>query len=284
MKSSDGARDAGAQVAPASHRRPARRTHRPRVFGGGAQYRRGAAPSGRLLGAVAGVRRPGDSGQRRLHGPRQLGHGPARRRSVQVRAVVGGRPGQPDGHLHAGDLRPPGRGDREGPRPMLPRLVSPVDPLAQLADERGGHWRLRPGGGARQRRRPQPAVPHSAALGGHHHGPGRVAAAGLATVRDADDRGRGPAAGRDHRRVLLHRDFRSPADPAQLPGDGTGPGHAALSASGDDVRGHRHHRGHRHAPQPVPALGPGAEPQAAEGRTVHSPRHPLQHHRLDRRP
>ena len=30
----------------------------------------------------------------------------------------------------------------QGPRPMLPRLVSQVDPLAQLADERGGHRRL----------------------------------------------------------------------------------------------------------------------------------------------
>jgi len=39
-------------------------------------------------------------------------------------------------------------GDREGPRPMLPRVVSHVDSLAQLADERGGHWRLRPGGSA----------------------------------------------------------------------------------------------------------------------------------------
>ena len=48
--------------------------------------------------------------------------------------------------------------------------------------------------------------------------------------------------------------------------------------------GHRHHRGHRHAPQPVLALGPGSDPQAGEGRTVHSPRHPLQHDRLDRWP
>ena len=30
------------------------------------------------------------------------------------------------------------------------------------------------------------------------------------------------AAGRDHRRLLLHRDFRSPADPAQLSGNGRG--------------------------------------------------------------
>ncbi len=30
----------------------------------------------------------------------------------------------------------------QGSRPMLPRLVSAMDALAQLADERSGHWRL----------------------------------------------------------------------------------------------------------------------------------------------
>ncbi len=146
----------------------------PPLAGGDAQFRRGAAPSGRLLGAVAGVRRAGDSGQRRLHGSRQLGDGPARRRSVQIRALVGGRTSQPHGHLHAGDFRPFGRSNRQGPRAVLPRLVSAVDPLAQLADERSGDWRLRPGGGARERRSPQLAVPYPAAVGGHHHWPGRA--------------------------------------------------------------------------------------------------------------
>ena len=159
-----------------------------------------------------------------------------------------------------------------------------LDPLAQLADERSGHWRLRPGGSAGQCGRAQPAVPYPAALGGHHHRLGRAAAAGPAALWDAHHRGRRPAADRDHRRVLLHRDFRSPADPAQLSGDGTGAGVAALSSSGDVVRRHRHHRRDRDAPQPVPALGPGAEPPVAEGRTVHSARHPVQHHRFRRRP
>ena len=36
-----------------------------------------------------GVLGAGDPGQRRLHGPRQLGHRPARRRPVQVRAACG---------------------------------------------------------------------------------------------------------------------------------------------------------------------------------------------------
>ena len=65
--------------------------------------------------------------------------------------------------------------------------------------------------------------------------------------------------------LLLHRDFRAPADPAQLSGDGTRPRLSRPSASRDDLRRHRHHRRHRDAPQPVPALGPGAKPQVAEG-------------------
>ena len=38
----------------------------------------------------------------------------------------------------------------------------------------------------------------------------------------------------------------------------------SLCAGRDAVRRHRHHRRHRDAAQSVPALGPGAEPQAAE--------------------
>ena len=81
----------------------------------------------------------------------------------------------------------------------------------------------------------------------------------------ADHRGDRAAAGSDHRGLLLHRDFYSPADPTQLPGNGPRPVHAEPAPGRDALRGHRHHRGHRHAAQPVPALGPGAEPQVAEG-------------------
>ena len=45
--------------------------------------------------------------------------------------------------------------------------------------------------------------------------PRRVAAAGAAGLRHADHRGRRPGAGRDHRRLLLHRDLRPAADPAR---------------------------------------------------------------------
>src|ERR1035438_10673022 len=66
---------------------------------------------------------------------------------------MGGRTCQPDGDLHAGDLRQARCSNGEGSRSMLPRLVSEVDALAQLVDERSCHRRLRPGRGARKCRR-----------------------------------------------------------------------------------------------------------------------------------
>ena len=164
-------------------------------------------------------------------------------------------------------------------RDWYPRL----DALAELALVRGGHRRLRPGRSARQRRGAQPAVPYPAVLGGHHHRLRRAAPAGPAALRDADDRGGRRRAGGDHRRLLLHRDLRAARRPAP-----TSPRWAwrwfvpSLRQAGDARRGHRHHRGDGDAAQPVPALGPGAEPQAGKGRALGAPRHPLQHHRLDR--
>ena len=76
--------------------------------------------------------------------------------------------------------------------------------------------------------------------------------------------------------------FVLPPDPPQLSRDGAGLVLADFRASGNDRGGHRHHRGHRHAPQLVPALGPGSNPQAGEGREVHSARPAVQHHRLGR--
>ena len=142
--------------------------------------------------------------------------------------LVGGRGRQPDGDLHAGHCRAPRRGDRQGPGAVLPRLVSRLDALAQLADERNGHRRLRPGGGSGQRRGHQPAVSHPAAVGRHHHRPRRASAAGFAALWHAQDRGRGAGAGGDHRDLLLHRDLRSAADAAQFPRNGTRPGRAPL--------------------------------------------------------
>ena len=61
-------------------------------------------------------------------------------------------------------------------------------------------------------------------------GVGRAAAAGVAAVRHADHRGHRAAAGGDHRRLLLHRNFRPAADAAQLSGNGAGDDHARAFA------------------------------------------------------
>ena len=54
-------------------------------------------------------------------------------------------------------------------------------------------------------------------------------ALGPAAVRHADHRGRRAAAGGHHLGLLLHRDFRPAANPAELLRDGTGPGESELS-------------------------------------------------------
>ncbi len=109
-------------------------------------------------------------------------------------------------------------------------------------------------------------------------------ALGPAAVRHADHRGRRAAAGGNHLGLLLHRDFRPSANATELFRDGAGPGESEPRPRGHARLGHRHHWGHGHAAQPLLALGPGSDPQAGEGRTVHSPRHPLQHDRLGRGP
>ena len=112
--------------------------------------------------------------------------------------------------------------DRQRPGPMLPRLVSRVDALAQLADERS--WPSAPAIWPKCWAAPWPSTCCSIFhfLGRHHHRLGRAAAAGHAAVRHAHHRSHRAAAGRDHRRLLLHRDFRPAADAAQLSGDGPG--------------------------------------------------------------
>ena len=95
-----------------------------------------------------------------------------------------------------------------------------VDALAQLAVQRVGGRRLRSGRSAGQRSRSQPDVSHSAVVGGDHHRARRPAAAGSAGLRHADHRSHRAAAGRHHRSLLLHRNFRSAADQAQFYGTG----------------------------------------------------------------
>ena len=96
-------------------------------------------------------------------------------------------------------------------------------PLAQLAALRTRHCRLRPGRGARQRRGHQPALPGIplfwAVLITAFDVLLLLALQGLGMrFIEADHSG----AGRHHRRLLLHRDFRAAADASRLPGDGAG--------------------------------------------------------------
>ena len=133
---------------------------------------------GRILAAVAGLRRARHPGQRRLHGPGNWGTdlqggaqfkygllwvvGLASLMAIFMQ-VIAARLGVVTGK----DLA-------QCCRDWYPAL----DALAQLAVLRSGHRRLRPGRGARQRRGAEPDVPHPAALGGDHHRAGRAAAAG----------------------------------------------------------------------------------------------------------
>ena len=59
------------------------------VAGGAARHGAGAAGRRRLLAADAGLRRPGVPRQRRLHGPRQLGHRPQGRGAATATACSG---------------------------------------------------------------------------------------------------------------------------------------------------------------------------------------------------
>ena len=227
----------------------------------------GAARAGGLLGAVAGLRRSRDPGERRLHGSRQLGHRPARRGAVQVRPALGvGLASLMAIFMQVIAARlgvVTGKDLAQCCRDWYPR----VDALAQLADERSGDRRLRPGRSAGQRRRSQPALPHSAALGRHHHRAGRAPACwrlqsfGMRTIEAV---------------VLLLvatiavcyfiEIFVLPQTKPSFLEMGARTDHAALSAGRNALRRHRHHWSDGDAAQPVPAFGAGAEPQAAEGR------------------
>ena len=104
-------------------------------------------------------------------------------------------------------------------------------------------------------------------------GLGRAAAAGAAAVRDADDRGGGrwcwwrPSACATSSKFSCCR-RRSPAFLEM----GRALFRPSLRQAGMIVRRHRHHRRDGHAAQSLSALGPGAEPQAAEGRSLHAQR------------
>ena len=230
-------------------------------------------PPGRFLAAVAGLRRAGDSGQRGLHGPGKLGHRPAGRRASSNTALlwVVALASLMAIFLQVISARL-GRGDRQGPGPVLPRWYPAVDALAELAALRDGHRRVRSGRGAGQRGGAQPPVSTSRCSGRSSSRRWtccccwRLQRFGMRTIEAVD-----PAAGRDHRRLLLHRDFRPAADRSPTFSRWAGASLAirrtfrstdmVYVAIGD-------HRRDGDAAQPVPALRAGAEPQVPEGRSV----------------
>ena len=148
-----------------------------------------------------------------------------------------------------------------------------LDALAQLAAVRTRDRRVRPRGSARQRRRDQPAVPHSAVLGRAHHRVRRAcccsrcsASACAPSRRSCWCWSRRSAPATSSRSSCCRR--RSPS----LRRDGLGAAHASARQDGHDVRGDRHHRRDGDAAQPLSAFGAGAEPQVPAGRRRRSAR------------
>ena len=77
---------------------------------------------------IAGLCRPGLSRRRRLHGPRQLGHGHSRRRQVWLHAAERRRGQQPDGDVSASALREAGHRHRAATWPRPAATITPAAP------------------------------------------------------------------------------------------------------------------------------------------------------------
>ncbi len=101
----------------------------------------------------------------------------------------------------------------------------------------------------------------------------------LQQLRHAHHRGHRPAADHDHRRLLLHRNFRPARNPAQLPRNGQRPDLPALRPVRHALHRDRHHRCHRHAAQSLSPFRARAEPPATKGRQ--SIRRAIQFNTLD---
>ena len=161
---------------------------------------------------------PGLPRRRRLHGPRQLGHRPRRRRPLRLHAAQRHHDLEPDGDSAAGARRAPRHRQRPRSRPGLPRSLlppghdRPVDPL------RDRHRRLRPRRSARRRDRAQPALRAAAHLGRLPDGARRAdrplpAAPRLPLRRSARRR-----AHRPDRRLVRRRALAGEAEPGRRRG------------------------------------------------------------------
>ena len=132
---------------------------------------------------TAGLRRPRLPGGRRLHGPRQLGHGHRRRLEIRLLAVERDFAQQFDGDVSAGAFRQAGHRHRARPGASLPRKLFPAHRHVFVGGLRNGHRRLRPGRSAGLRRGAEIAFRIAAARRRADHRAGRADCAGAAGPR-----------------------------------------------------------------------------------------------------
>ena len=248
---------------------------------GGELHHRGAAVRA-LVHEALRLHGPGLHGLGRLHGPRQLGDRPRRRRALRLHAALRHHAVEPDGDPAAGAGRPARHRHRPRPGAGLPCLLPAPGLLPALGRLRARDHRLRPGRGDRHRDRAQPALRHPADLGRDDHRarrlPGalpdeprlprarglhrRAAPRHLRLLRDPDRRRRAAARGRARRHVRpLARDRDQP---------------------GDALHRHGHDRRHRDAAQPLPALLDRADPRLSAHRARQARRDQVGHRRTRR--
>ena len=187
---------------------------RPKVAGRGALYC--VHLPALLLAAHVRLRRTRLPGQRRLHGSRQLGHRPGRRRALRLPAALGAGHVQFHGHPAADAERAARHRLRPRPGPGLPRNLSARHDLRALGAGRDRHRRLRPGRGAGRRHRAQPALPYPAADRRADHRRRHAAHSRPAELRHPHAGSFHPQPDRADRRLLPHRD---PAGQAVRRGD-----------------------------------------------------------------
>ena len=92
-------------------------------FAAGSPSQRARAGHGLVLAEAARVFRPRFSRGRRLHGSRQLGHRPRRRRAIRLHAAVRHHDFQPHGDSAPASVHQTRRRHRTRPRPGLPRSL-----------------------------------------------------------------------------------------------------------------------------------------------------------------
>lgn len=196
-------------------------------------------------------------GERRLYGSRQLGHRPGRGQPVWLYAAVGVAHEQRNGFIAAVALGPSGYCAGARPGPGQPRNLSQIHQLPFVCPGRSGYCRHRPGRGAGHGHRHPAAHRPTLTLGRVHHRVRYVPVPAAAAPGHAQDGSFYHPAGCHHRDFFPRRD---PYGQAQPGGGGTGPYPLHSQQPGPLYR-HRYYWRHGHAPQPLPAFSPRADPE-----------------------